>query len=153
MGFWPLALSHWHIYSSIKECSLFDEPMSQLLKANSQWQSFLYHNVYKNLFSLHIGLHVSCYSLMTIPWHEDFCKWCAEIFQILIVCDSPHCATASLTTSNAKHFPRRRESNLLFRQKHYKKRPSGKRQSFNPRLYPRMREDDGPVKVSVKRES
>ena len=64
------------------------------------------------VFSLHIGLHVSCYSLMTIPWHEDFCKWCAEIFQILIVCDSPHCATASLTTSNAKHFPRRRESNL-----------------------------------------
>ena len=57
--------------------------MSQLLKANSQWQSFLYHNVYKNLFSLHIGLHVSCYSLMTIPWHEDFCKWHAEIFRQL----------------------------------------------------------------------
>ena len=44
----PLVLSHWHIYSSIKECSLFDEPMGQLLKANSQWQSFLCHNVYKN---------------------------------------------------------------------------------------------------------
>ena len=90
---------------------------------------------------------------ITILWHEDFCKWRAEIFQILIVCDSPHCATASLTTSNAKHFPRRRESNLLFRQKHYKKRPSGKMQSFNPRLYPRMREDDGPEKVSVKGQS
>ena len=46
----------------------------------TQWAESAY------VFSLHIGLHVSCYSLITIPRHEDFCKWRADILSNSIFC-------------------------------------------------------------------